>query len=382
MNKTVGAILLIAGCCVGAGMLGIPVVTGPAGFIPSLVFFVVAWLYMLATGLLFAKLALSFDLPEINLLSMTKATLGTSGKIIAWVLFAFLFYAIMTAYVIASSLLVTEVTGAKFWLSSIALVAGMYGVIARGAKLVDVLNRYLMAGMIGFYILLIFSGFPSIELERLERADFSLAWVSLPILVISFGYHNLIGSLVGYLKHDAKALYKSIIIGSFIPLLIYIVWEFVIMGIVPIQDIAKWVSAEKKGELVTQVLANTVGSNQVLYFSQGFAFFAIATSFLPVAFSFVDFLKDGFRTIGKTLSVKLVALLVLLPPLFLSLSDPTLFLDALDFAGGFCAVTLFGILPVIMAAKKRLVGYRYLAPIFLISCVVFMIELLHQLGRL
>jgi len=382
MNKTVGATLLIAGCCIGAGMLGIPVVTGPAGFFPSVTFFVIAWLYMMTTGLLFAKLALSFDLPEVNLLSMAKATLGLSGKIIAWVLFAFLFYALMTAYVIATSVLVSEATGVGFLLSSLLIVAGLYAVIARGVTLVDALNRYLMAGMILFYLLLVGAGFSSIQLDRLMRADFSLAWVSLPILVISFGYHNLIGSLVSYLNRDAKALYKAIVIGSFIPLLIYVVWEFVIIGIVPNHNMMQWITAEKKGELVTQVLADTVGSHSVLYFSQGFAFFAIATSFLPVALSFGDFLKDGFQLLGKKLSSRHSALLVLVPPLFLSISDPSLFLDALDFAGGFCAVTLFGILPTLMAFKRKLVKSLYLLPIFLMSCLIFAIEFLHQLGVL
>jgi tyrosine-specific transport protein len=288
----------------------------------------------------------------------------------------------MTAYVIAASVVIADVTGLGFLLSSLILVTGLYMVIARGVTLVDAFNRYLMVGMMGFYILLVCTGFGYIETERLVRADFSLAWASLPILVISFGYHNLIGSLVSYLNRDAKALYKAIVIGSFIPLLVYVLWEFVIIGLVPMHNITEWITAEKKGELVTQVLAETVGSKSVLYFSQGFAFFAIATSFLPVAFSFGDFLKDGFRLLGKNLPNSKSALLVLVPPLLLSLSDPSLFLDALDFAGGFCAVTLFGILPVIMAAKRGLVKYSYLVPIFVMSCVIFVIELLHQLGKL
>lgn len=382
MNKTVGATLLIAGCCVGAGMLGIPVVTGPAGFIPSVTFFFIAWIFMMATGLLFAKLALSMNLPEVNVLSMAKATLGMPGKIIAWVLYAFLFYALMTAYVIAGSVLISEATGVGFLLSSLALVAGLYAVIARGVRLVDAFNRYLMIGMIVFYFLLVGAGLPSIQFERLVRQDFSMAWVSLPILVISFGYHNLIGSLVSYLKRDAKALYKAIIFGSFIPLVIYVVWEFVIFGLVPDHNMTQWLTAEKKGELVTQVLADTVGSKSVLYFSQGFAFFAIATSFLPVAFSFVDFLKDGFSLLGRRLASNHSALLVLAPPLLLSISDPSLFLDALDFAGGVCAVTLFGIMPAIMAFKRKLAHKALLAAIFGMSCLIFTIELLHQLGHL
>ncbi len=380
MNRTLGASLLISGCCIGAGMLGIPVVTAEAGFFPSLVFFLLAWAFMTAAGLLLAKLVLSFNRPDIHLLSMAEATLGRVGKLATWVLFAFLFYAIMTAYVIAASVIISDFTGINFYLSASILVIGMFFAIARGVRLVDSLNRYLLLGMCACYLLLVAFGLPSVSIERLARADFNAAWGALPLLVICFGFHNLIPSLASYLRQDAVALKRAIITGSIISLGIYLLWEFVIFGLIPEANIAAWVAAEKKGELVTQVLANTVGSNAVVVFAQGFAFLAIATSFLPVAFSFLDFLKDGLHQVHRQVSSKSLAFIVLVPPLVLSLSDPHLFLEALDFAGGICAVSIFGILPALMAAKKRIVGPLYWGLILAISLVVFSIELAHQLG--
>lgn len=380
MNRTLGASLLIAGCCIGAGMLGIPVVTAEAGFYPSLLFFILAWGFMTAAGLLLAKLVLSFNKPDIHLLSMAEATLGRSGKLAAWILFAFLFYAIMTAYVIAAGVLISGFTGLNFYLSALGLVAGMFVAIARGVRLIDSLNRYLLFGMVACYVLLVTFGLPSVSLDRLDRADFSAGWAALPILVICFGFHNLIPSLATYLKQDFRLLKKAIITGSLISLTIYLMWEFVILGLVPEHSVAEWVEAEQKGELVTQVLADTVGSKTVVGLAQGFAFLAIATSFLPVAFSFLDFLKDGLQNIKQKASDKTLALAVLVPPLVLSLSDPHLFLEALDFAGGICTVGIFGILPAIMAAKRRVVGPFYWGLILVGSLIVFSIELAHQLG--
>jgi tyrosine-specific transport protein len=382
MNKTLGATLLIAGCCVGAGMLGIPVVTGPAGFYPSVAFFVLAWIFMATTGLLLSKLVLSFDKDDVHLLSMCEATLGKTGKLIAWVLFAFLFYALMTAYVTATGTLISQATGLPFTLSSVLFSLVMFAVIARGVKLVDSFNRYLMVGFGLFYVLLVAFGQPFIDLERLERGSWGSAWISLPILVVSFGYHNLVPTLALFLKRDAKALTKAIWIGSAIPLLIYVIWEFVILGLVPVADLAEWTNAQGKGELVTQVLAETTGSKLVIRFAEAFAFFAIATSFLPVSYSFVDFLRDGLKGLRQKVSNYRLALLVLAPPLLLALSDPHIFLDALDFAGGFCAVILFGILPCLMALKKGLVKSIYLLPILIFALVILSIEIMHQLGTL
>lgn len=359
-------------------MLGIPVVTLEAGFYPSLIFFIAAWAYMTAAGLLMAKLVLSYNKPDIHLLTMAETTLGKGGKLLSWILFAFLFYAIMTAYIIAAGVLIADVAGINFYLAASLLVAGMYGAIAKGVRLVDSLNRYLLFGMVACYLLLVTFGLPSVSLERLGRANMSAAWASLPILVICFGFHNLIPSLASYLKQDGSALRKSIVTGSIFALVIYLLWEFVILGLVP-ENRAEWIDAEKKGELVTQLLADTVGSKSVLYFAQGFAFLAIATSFLPVSYSFLDFLKDGLKQLHKQVSNKILALAVLLPPFFLTLSDPHLFLEALDFAGGICAVSIFGILPAIMAAKRRIVGPLYWGSILAISVVILCIELVGHL---
>src|SRR5690348_809155 len=106
MNKTVGASLLIAGCCIGAGMLGIPVVTAQAGFYPSSLVFILSWVFMAVAGVLLAKLVLSFQTPDIHLITMAQECFGRTGKLLTWVLFTFLFYAIMTAYIIAASVLI------------------------------------------------------------------------------------------------------------------------------------------------------------------------------------------------------------------------------------------------------------------------------------
>nr|NGX29103.1 Tyrosine-specific transport protein [Candidatus Anoxychlamydiales bacterium] len=59
-NKFLGSVLLISGTTIGAGMLGLPVMTGFAGFFPTLALLFFFWLYMLVTAFLYleANLAL------------------------------------------------------------------------------------------------------------------------------------------------------------------------------------------------------------------------------------------------------------------------------------------------------------------------------------
>ncbi len=51
-GSVLGGVLLVTGCCIGAGMLGLPVMSALTGFYPTLAMFIVGWLFMAVTGLL------------------------------------------------------------------------------------------------------------------------------------------------------------------------------------------------------------------------------------------------------------------------------------------------------------------------------------------
>ena len=93
----------------------------------------------------------------------------------------------------------------------------------------------------------------------------------IPAVIISFGFHNLIPSLTTYFGQP-KPLIWTIVIGSAIPLVIYFLWEWIILGIVPLQDFK---TALDQGEIATEALKNAVGASWVVDVAQAFAFFAI-----------------------------------------------------------------------------------------------------------
>ncbi len=90
-NRLIGAILLVSGTTIGAGMLALPVTTGLAGFIPSLVVMTAVWLFMMLTALYL--LEVNLRLPgEANLFSMMRKTLGKPGEAISWAAYLLLLY--------------------------------------------------------------------------------------------------------------------------------------------------------------------------------------------------------------------------------------------------------------------------------------------------
>ncbi len=354
-SRVIGSILMIAGCCIGAGMLGLPVLTALGGFRPTIGLFFISWLFMVTTGLLVLEVNLWFK-EDVNIVTMASRTLGSAGKWLSWLLFVFLFYSVMVAYASACGQLTADFASSLFglplpeWAGSIFLSA-LFGIfLYLGTRVVDQFNRLLMLCLMAAYFVLVSMGVGHINFEYLQHSNWGSALVAVPAMIISFGFHNLIPSLSTYLSHDVKKLRLSIIIGSLIPLAIYLVWEALILGLIPIHGVRE---ALDQGEMATRSLRNAVGASWIVDMAESFAFFAIVTSFLTVALSFVDFLADGLHIKKNRLGTIFLCLLTLVPPVAFSLFYPKIFLRALSYAGAFGAVILFGILPALMVWSGR-----------------------------
>jgi len=356
--RVLGATLLVAGCCIGAGMLGLPVLTALGGFRPTCVMFFFCWLFMATTGLLVLEVNLWFK-GEVNIVTMASRTLGPIGAVFAWFLFAFLFYSLMVAYVSASGQLIADslmaVSGVSIpeWAGSLFLTL-LFGVfLYLGTAMVDRINRLLMLGLVASYFVLVGIGSGHVSLELLSHVDWSAAAYAIPAMIISFGFHNLVPSLTTYLDHDVKKLRFSILVGSAIPLVIYLMWEWLILGLVPLHGENGFRQALDQGDMATRALRNIVGSAWVVDLAEAFAFFAIITSFLSVALSFVDFLADGLHIKKNAFGKVKLCVLSLTPPFVFALIYPGIFLKALSYAGAFGAVILFGVMPALMAYRGR-----------------------------
>ena len=88
---------------------------------------------------------------------------------------------------------------------------------------------------------------------------------------------------------------------------------------------------------------------------EAFSFFAISTSFIGFVLGLTDFLADGlgWQTTEKGKNDPRTFALALVPPTVFALSYPDIFLSALDSAGTFGVLTLFGCLPPLMAWSDR-----------------------------
>lgn len=355
-KSSLGAMLLVTGCCIGAGMIGLPVLSAQAGLWPTTAAMALVYLFTTLTGLIIMEATLWFDKP-VNLMTIVESAFGKAGKITTMLLFLFLFYCLFVAYfdgggeLISEALsavtqtTVTKTTGIFVFLAFIASLT--YG----GAAIIDKVNRGLLVLLVGSYVMLVLAAMPHVQFANLAHQNLKASLFTIPILLICFGYQNLVPSLVTYLKRDVRQCRFAIIAGNFLPFIVYFIWNVVILGMIPLSDI----HAASGADLVTQMLVTGHHAYSVTFFVKLFSMVAILTPILPITLSFVDFLKDGV-VIGQA-SARESRLpyyaMVFVPPLFFTLLYPNLFLEALGFAGGFIDVLLFGLIPACVILKMR-----------------------------
>lgn len=397
-HRLLGGILLVSGTTIGAGMLALPIVTGFAGFWPSIFLFVIYWLYMTFTAFLMLEVNLWMD-KETNLITMANHTLGYGGKIFSWIVYLFLLYTLTTAYLAGGGPIfldgIQALTGWEppSWFSPFPLLIIFSFFVYQGPHSVDYVNRLLMIGLIVSYLLIVVFLTPYVNHFELERSNWSAIWVGVSIVSTSFGFHIIIPTLTDYLKRDVKQLKWVILIGSALPLIIYMSWEFLTLGIIPLQGTNGLIEGYQQGLDGATVLGSFLGKSELSVLARLFSLFAIVTSFLGVSLSLRDFLADGLK-IQKTDKGRIILyLLTFLPPLVITLIDPRAFLNALEYAGAFGVVTLLGLFPVLMIWKGRyrqnregpfrVPGGRWvLGLVFLVSLSVMMLEVANRTGFL
>lgn len=366
-SKFIGGILLIVGTSIGGGMLALPVANAAAGLWYSSFFLLSCWAIM-TLGALFILEANLYVSRGKHMVSMAAETMGRPGILLSWLSYLFLLYTLLAGYISGGS----DVFGSLAhgigltlapWQSSLlfTLVFGL--VVYGGIHQVDLLNRCLMFGKLGVYILLVFLISPHIKFQHFSGGDFSSIVGSVMILITSFGFAIIVPNLRDYFNDDIPKLRRVIIIGSLIPLVCYMAWDAVIMGNIPAQQLSALMHSEHTNSELAQALSLTVNNGVISSFFNFFTSICILTAFLGVALCLISFLADGLRVEQKGQAGLGLFLLTFAPPLLIVLYYPGAYIHAMHYAGIFCVILLL-LLPVLMTifGRKKFKARRYEVP--------------------
>jgi tyrosine-specific transport protein len=319
-----------------------------------------------------------------NLITITHHLLGPTGAAACWILYLFLFYCLMTAHVAAGGGAIAELTQQLIpnWLSTLIYVFVFAPVVCLGTKSVDRVNIALMIGVLVTYLFFVAVAIPHVNYQFIERNNWNAIWPSFSVILTAFGFQNLIPTLYTYLDGDHKLARKAIWIGTAIPLILYLIWEFLVLGVVPLFDLE---IALKEGQSAVIPLQNTLNNTLFSHIAQAFALFAMTTSFIGISIAFIDFWADGLRLEKRGAKRAVLATLVFLIPLVFVFFNPKIFIDALTLAGGLGMILLLGVLPILCVWSGRYVHRHSLSHQFIpggkLGLIILMIFCLFVLIR-
>lgn len=359
--KLLGCILLIVGTCIGAGMLALPIATAEVGFVGSFALLIGCWLVMTAGAFLLLEVNLWMPLNS-NLITMAKVTMGRFGQVLAWITYLLLLYSLLCAYTAGGSdlfhhLLLKASVDIPSSIAAIIFTLVFGTVVYLGIRSVDYVNRGLMVFKFGAYFLLVILLTPLVTSDNLLSGDITKMATEAAIMVsiTSFGYASIVPSLRIYFNGDVKKLKTAILIGSLIPLLCYIAWDFVIMGVIPLhgdQGLGTLLHSNNSTSDLVKLITKTATSGSVGFFANLFTSVCVLTSFLGVSLCLVDFLSDGLNLEKDGWSKLFLHLITYIPPLTIVLFFPNVFVKALEYAGIYCVILLI-FMPAFMAWRGR-----------------------------
>jgi len=357
-GKLISSVFLVAGTCTGGGMLALPVATGISGFIPSTLMMTLCWLAMTVSALLLLEVNLWMK-EGAHVITMASTILGPVGKVVSWIVYLFISYASIVAYTAAGGSLV--INGAVNLLAlnlskelgCLFFIVFFGGIIYLGNRIVGRVNTILFVAMIFAYFALIGTGISEVKPTLLLHTHWPTSFLAIPLLLTTFSFQTMLPSITPYLNRNAWALRWAIIGGTTITFIVYLLWQWMVLGIVPVSGPNSLIKALEVGEPVTQFLREHVQSQWVSVFAEYFAFFALATSFLGMALGLFDFLSDGLKIPNEGKGKVFLSLLIIVPTFIFAAYFERIFLLALDTSGGFGDSILNGIMPVLMVWVGR-----------------------------
>ena len=385
-----GVIALIVGSSVGGGVLALPATTAQVGIIPADGTLFAIFVLLVCDALLLAEVNVGtmrerdearlqhgrgHSAVVISFSDMAERTLGFEGKIFTSVLYSFMSLTILVAYISKGGDILSGALNTDHATAATLFTAALGGTIAiGGSRTADVLNRILTYGStIALVILVIFCAI---------TVDWSDAnWVgsvdaipeTVPIIFLTLVYHDLIPIVCTFLQGDMKQIRKSILIGSSIPLVMFLSWNTVILAL----------TGGNITDPLEAVSQNLGGNASALL--DCFSVAAVGTSFIGISMGISEFLMpfvdntlcelnvqkksasqlshrvyetmmryDDQKPKGAPSASRLLTFSGMLAvPLVVAQSSPDLFLPVSNLVGAYGMTTLYGIMPPLMAWNMR-----------------------------
>lgn len=365
--------MLVAGTAIGAGMLGLPMISAGMWFFWSTALLIMSWFFMYRASQALLEVNLHFE-PGDSFHTLARTLLSPFWTTLNGLSVAFVLYTLVYAYVSGGGSVVQhalmpvlENPPPRFF-ASLFFALLLAACIWWSSRAVDRLSTIFMGGMIITLVLSMAGMLGHLSIPTLldsagTGGQFIFIWCALSTYLTSFCFHASVPSLVKYMGKDGKTINRCLMFGTLIALGCYFAWLLAADGVIPRADY-KTVIAEggNVGNLLAAAGAN-IGKGLIMRCLEIFSLLAVATSFLGAGLGLFDYMADLCNFDDSRRGRTLTMLVTMLPPMICGLTWPDGFLPAIGWAG--LAASIWSVIVpalLLLAARRVYEPLDYAAP--------------------
>jgi len=370
-NQFTRATSVLIGTIVGAGIFGLPYAFAKVGFWTGIFYLIILALIYLITNLCYTELILRTKKP-MEMSEYARLYLGNWGKGLVSFSLILGIYGALIAYTIGVGRFLHAILGPVlggtqlfwsliFWILASLVVFWDIGIVSR-------LEVFMAIGLI-FIALFIFSNsFSYINFDNLATFHREFLFFPYGVVLFALGGASAIPTMRRILTNKAYLLKKAVVLGLVIPVLIYIIFTFTVVG----------VSGSFTSEQAITGLAQ-FANGKVLLVGGIFGILAMTTSFLALGHILLEFYRRDYH-LPKTFAWASTVCI----PMALFLLGLKSFIGAISFSGG----VLGGIQGMVLIAayyKAKKMGdrapefsFKLAKPIAWLIYIIFAVGIIYQ----
>jgi len=343
------SISTLIGFTIGAGILGIPFVVAKAGFLTGILNIIILGILILTLNLYLGEVTLRTKGIH-QLTGYAKIYLGKVGHYLMIFAFIIFSYGALTAYIIKIgellNALLSPIFGGTIIIYSIIFFILSFIIVYEGVRIVEKSEVSMVFLIFIMVIILAIFTIPNLNINNLTNFNINNFFIPYGVVLFAFAAIPAIPAMNEELKNNKKDLRKAIILGSLIPLVIYILFALIVVGVTGINT--------TDGAMLG--LATVLG-NKILILGSIFGILTMATSFVAVSFALREMYHFDYRLKNKTSSVSACFIPIIIALIIISSNIKNAFFRILDITGTFGG-SLEGILIVFIWWKAKKLGNR------------------------
>lgn len=337
-----GGACIIAGVCVGAGMLALPSAGAGAWTIWSSAVLILTMAVMTLSGWMLLEAYQNYDL-RASFNTVTRDVLGGGMNLLNNLAVYFVGGILLYAYITTLGDIFGAMLAIHNQAASLVACVLFGGFVWYSTRAVDRISILLIILMVGTFVFSIFGLTAHINLDTLlDKSSMNsqyapYAMMMIPVALTSFGYHHSVTSMRAYYGNEKSAA-KVILYGMLLALGIYLLWLWSIFGNLPRSAFAPVIAKGGDVHMLLEALGGVVDSSSVKKTLDSFALAAVISSFIGVGLGLFDFIADFLKIPDTRAGRSKTWLCTFLPPLILSLIAPFGFVQAIGYAGAVATI--------------------------------------------